>query len=228
MDNIVGSHKSGYKMIARSAKRGEAFIYGVIGLDLGFGVDGVTAKQFATDLKKLGPVDTIDVFINSDGGIVDDARAIYTQLTQHPATINVQIDSIAASAASFIAMAGKTISIAEGGFIMIHEARGGFRGTAEGMRKHADLMDSYTNSIAQTYIARTKKPESQIRDWMRAETYFTGAEAVQIGFADRTIQNMRVAACLGNPFGPTNIPAVLRPNRAAAVAALETMKAPLR
>lgn len=228
MSNVVGSHKSGYKMVARSTKRGEVYVYGVIGLDLGFGLDGVTAGQFASDLKKLGNVEEIDVFINSDGGIVDDARAIYSQLTRHPAKINVQIDSIAASAASFIAMAGNTISIAEGGFLMIHEARGGFRGTADAMRKQADLMDSYTSTIAQTYMARTKKPEKQIREWMKDETYFTGPEAVANGFADKIIQNMRVAAILGNPFGPANLPAALRPNRAAAIAAIDKMKAPLR
>src|SRR4051812_48224201 len=101
----------GYRMVNKGNSAGEIYLYGIIGVskDNFFGIDGISAKDFADDLKSLGDVKTIDLRINSDGGVVDDARAIYNLLVSHSATINVHIDGIAASAASFVAMTGKTI-----------------------------------------------------------------------------------------------------------------------
>ncbi len=98
---------SGYRVIARGDDAAEIYIYGVIGGDW-FG-DGVTAKMVADDLKDLGKVKNIDVRINSEGGSVFDGKAIYSLLVENKATVNVKIDGLAASAASFIAMAGNSI-----------------------------------------------------------------------------------------------------------------------
>ena len=113
-------------------------MYGPIGEDF-FG-EGISAKNFASQLKELGAVRTIDLHIDSPGGSVTDARTIYTLLVEHKATINVKIDGFAASAASFIAMAGDEVAIAEGGFFMIHEARGITRGTANEMSLNARIV----------------------------------------------------------------------------------------
>src|SRR5688500_9703008 len=86
-----------YRMVNKANDRGEIWLYGIIGMDW-FG-DGVTAKQFADDLKKLGKVQTIDLRINSDGGVVTDARAMYNLLVEHEAKVITHIDGIAASAA---------------------------------------------------------------------------------------------------------------------------------
>lgn len=216
-----------YRMLNKSSDRGEIWIYGIIGMDW-FG-DGVTAKQFATDLKKLGAVKDIDLRINSDGGVVTEARAMYNLLVEHPAKVNVHIDGIAASAASFLAMAGDNINIAEGGFVMIHNARGVTIGEAEDHRRMAEVLDQVNTTIVDTYAARTKQEPAKLKKWMNEEKWFTGTEAVENGFADRIVENkLKVAACIHDPTRFKNLPAVLRPNRAAAVAALETMKAPLR
>src|SRR5262245_65110073 len=92
-------------------------------------------------MKQWWPVKTLDLHINSDGCVIDDARAIYNLLVAHPATVITHIDGIAASAASFVAMAGKTIHMAEGGFFMIHNARGGVTGTADDLRTMAQVFE---------------------------------------------------------------------------------------
>lgn len=215
-----------YRMLNKGNDRGEVWLYGIIGMDW-FG-DGVTAKQFADDLKKLGKVQTIDLRINSDGGVVTDARAIYNLLVEHPATVITHIDGIAASAASFVAMAGKEIEIAEGGFVMIHNARGVTIGEAEDHRRMAGVLDQVNQTIVDTYAARTKQEPKKLKKWMDEETWFTGKEAVANGFADRIVENMKVAASLQHSSMFKNLPIVLRTNRAAAVAALDRMRAPLR
>src|SRR5690349_16505668 len=99
---------NGYKFIRNAAKdAAEIYIYGPIGMSW-FG-DGVSANQFRQDLAAAGAVKTIDVRINSEGGDVFDAQAIYQLLLQHKATVTVHVDGLAASAASFIAMAGASI-----------------------------------------------------------------------------------------------------------------------
>lgn len=189
-------------------------MYGEIGND--FWGEGISADRFQKELKALGNVRTIDLHIDSGGGSVLDARAIYTLLTQHKATINVKIDGLAASAASFIAMAGDSIAIAEGGFLMIHNARGVARGTADDMRKAAAVVDQVDGTIVDTYVARTKKSRSQIRDWMKAETWFTGSDAVNEGFADEVMENKQITNCIHprellDSFG--KLPLALRPNQ---------------
>lgn len=216
-----------YRMEARGKDRAEIYLYGLIGLarDNFFGVDGVTAKQFADDLKKLGRgVRHIDLRINSDGGVIDDARAIHTLLVQHPAEVTTHIDSIAASAASFVAMAGKTIRIAEGGFVMIHNARGGAYGQAEDLERYARTMRDYNQAIRNTYHARTGQPDDRLRAWMDEETWFSAAEAVEHGFADEVMADMRAVACLSQADRFEHLPEALRPNRSRATAALAAMR----
>lgn len=145
---------------------------------------GVGAKEFTEDLKALGDVKSINVRINSPGGDVFEADAIYSALNNHPATINVFIDGIAASAASYIAMAGDSISIAEHAKFMIHSAWGFAMGNADDMRATADILDVVDSGIRIIYQRRTKHAESKIKDWMKAETWWVGQAAIDDKFAD--------------------------------------------
>lgn len=181
---------AGYSMKAR-ANEAEVYIYEDVG-ESWFG--GVSAKQFAADLKALGAVETINLHINSYGGEVFEGVAIYRQLVDHPARVITHIDGVAASIASVIAMAGDEIRITEAGFIMIHEASGGMFGRAGAMRKLADLLDTITGTISDVYVARTGQDADAVRDWMAEEKWFTAAEAVELLFADQVVENLRVAA----------------------------------
>jgi ATP-dependent Clp protease protease subunit len=212
---------NGYRVIARGQDSAEIYLYGVIGGDW-FG-DGVTAKQFADDLKALGNVKQIDLRINSEGGSVFDGKAMYSLLNEHKAKIVVHIDGLAASAASFIAMAGDEINISEGGFLMIHNAYMVAIGDAREMRRSADLLDTVNKTIVDVYAARTKMDPKQIMKLMDAETWMTGQEAVTNGFANTMVANLKVAASVKNPERFHNLPAALRPNRARAAALVAAM-----
>ena len=92
------------RFVNRGAKTGEIWLYDAIGNDADFG--GMSAKTFTAELNKLGKVDTINLRINCLGGDVWDGNSIYNMLKRHPARIEVDIDGVAASIASVIAMAG--------------------------------------------------------------------------------------------------------------------------
>lgn len=144
---------------------------------------GCTAMEFVQILNQLN-VDYLDVHINSPGGEVDDGVAIFNALRQHKAYVTVYIDSLAASAASFIAMAGDKVCISEFGQVMIHDAMGIEFGNAAEMRSYADLLDRYSDNIAGIYAQQSGGTPEQWRELMRAETWFTGAEAVEAGLCD--------------------------------------------
>lgn len=182
---------SGYRMQARGAASAEIYIYEDVG-ESWFG--GVTAKQFAEDLRALGAVSTIDVRINSYGGDVFDGLAIYRQLVEHKATVITHIDGVAASIASVIAMAGSEIRIAEAGFVMIHNAWGVAIGDADEMRKMAGVLDQTSGSIRDVYAARTSLGTDVLATMMADETWLGAADAVANGFADSLAENMKVAA----------------------------------
>lgn len=215
---------AGYKVVAKG-NRGEIYLYGIIGQDW-FG-EGITAKKFADDLKALGDVKTIDLYINSEGGSVFEGKAMYSKLNDHPAEVIAHVDGLAASAASFVAMAGDRIEINEGAFIMIHNAWTFAIGNAEALRKEASLLDSIDKTMVDLYAARTKNSRNQIEKWMAEEKWFDAEEAVSSGFADKVIENKKVAALtIKHPETMKNLPAALDPRKAAALTKIAALRRP--
>lgn len=215
---------AGFSIKAKANAEADVYIYEDVGAGW-FG--GVTAKQFADDLKAVGQVETINLRINSAGGDVFDGLAIYRLLVDHKAKVVTYVDGLAASIASVIAMAGQEINISEAGFVMIHDAWGLTMGNAEDMRRMADLLDTTSGSIGDVYVARTKNSAKDVRKWMADETWFTGKEAVENGFADTLVANLKVAARLDPAkhkfkHAPANL--VGRPQFEAAQQRLERMR----
>lgn len=163
-------------------RAGEVFIYDEIGMC------GVTAQGFADALNGLGPVDRLTVRINSPGGDVFDGTAIYNTLARYPAFVDVQVDGLAASAASFIAMAGDRVTMHHGTQMMVHDASGVVIGNAADMREHADLLDRISDAIADIYAARTGGEVDEWRAVMRAEQWYSADEAVTVGLADEALR----------------------------------------
>jgi ATP-dependent protease ClpP protease subunit len=154
------------------------YVFGVIGgydndsSDFVQAVHGIDAKA-------------IDMHVNSPGGFVYDGVAMYEALKAHPATVNVHIDGLAASAASFLAQAGDTIDIAQAGRVMIHDAQGVGIGSPAEMRECADLLDAVSNDISGIYAARAGGKPAAWRSAMTATTWYSASEAVDAGLADR-------------------------------------------
>lgn len=148
---------------------------------------GVSAQSFVKQLAGL-EADTIHLRINSPGGSVFAGRAMETALRQHSAKVIVYVDGLAASAASFVAMAGDEIEMAQGAFFMIHKAWSMALGNSDELRKEADLLDKVDGSLAKTYHDRTGLPEDELAEMMAAETWLDADEAVAKGFADRVAE----------------------------------------
>jgi ATP-dependent Clp protease protease subunit len=157
-------------------------IFDQIGEDW-FSNSGVTAKSFAETLQAVGP-GPINVEINSPGGNVWDGLAIYNMLRGRQAAVTTKVVGVAASIASIIALAGDTVEIADAALMMIHDPSGIAAGTSEEMRKMADALDQHAAILAGVYEKKTGKTASAIRAAMRAETWFTSAEAIDFGLAD--------------------------------------------
>lgn len=182
------NHGDWYRVGNATADAAEVFIYGPID-----SWDGISADAFVRDLKAI-TAKTIHLGINSPGGLVFDAVAIYSALKNHPATVNVSVDGIAASAASFVAMAGDTIAIEKPAKMMIHDAAGLVLGNAADMRTMADLLDELSNTIAGIYSDRAGGTVASWRTAMKAETWYGAAEAVKAGLADRVANDSKAAA----------------------------------
>ena len=179
--------KSWYTIRARASGT-EVLIYDEIG------AYGVTAKGFLAELGALPDDAAIDLRLNSPGGSVFDAVAIYNALKRHAGEITVWIDGIAASAASYIAMAGDTIVMPENAFLMIHDPSGLVMGTAEDMRSTAEALDKVKGSLTQGYAAKSGKPDDEIAALMAAETWLDAKDALDFGFIDRIAEPVKLAA----------------------------------
>ncbi|MEO5337969.1 MAG: Clp protease ClpP [Magnetospirillum sp. WYHS-4] len=158
------------------------------------GAFGITAKQFADDLKSVGKAARITLRINSPGGSVFDGLAIHNSLKRLSARKTVWIDGIAASIASVIAMAGDEIVMPENAMMMIHDPAGIVVGTAPEMRAMAEALDRIKGGLVSAYRDRTRKPEADIEQLMAAETWLTANDAVAAGFADRVDKPIRATA----------------------------------
>ena len=164
----------------------ELAIYGEIGLSP-WG-DGVTASAVRQELESVGAGDTIRVRINSPGGDAFDGVAIHNLLREHKARVVVEIDGVALSAASIIAMAGDEIRMPSNALMMIHDPWTMAVGGADDLRDEADRLDKVTSALVNTYADRSGMDRERVRELMAAETWLTASEAVEFGLADIVLE----------------------------------------
>lgn len=145
---------------------------------------GVTASDFIRDIGAI-KASKITLRINSPGGAVFDGVAIFNAIKRHKAEVTAYVDGIAASAASFIAMAGDTVIMSPHAQMMIHEAAGLVIGNADDMRQMADILDKSSDNIASIYAEKAGGTVEEWRGRMKAETWMSDREAVDLGLADR-------------------------------------------
>lgn len=187
----VNSSGDWYRITNATGDTAELFIYGLIGSD--WDMEDVTAAAFIRDLKAI-TAKTIDLHINSPGGLVFDGVAIYSALKNHSSAVHVSVDGLAASAASFVAMAGDSIAIEKPAKMMIHDAGGLVLGNAQDMREMADLLDELSDTIAGIYADRAGGSVASWRTAMKAETWYSADAAVKAGLADRVANDSKVSA----------------------------------
>jgi len=158
---------------------GEIFLYDGIG-DAFWGL--IDAATVIGDLQKMAGR-RVTLRISSPGGSVDEGRLIYNALQRHAGGVDVVVDSSAYSIASYIAMAGERVVMAKNAMMMIHNPWTMAFGDAAELRKMADVLDKYRDSIVDAYTDKSKKDRKKMLAIMDAETWYTAQEAVDAGFA---------------------------------------------
>jgi ATP-dependent Clp endopeptidase proteolytic subunit ClpP len=167
-------------------------IFDQIGEDW-YGGSGLSAKQFSDVLNEVGNGPLL-VEINSPGGNVWDGLSIYNQLRGRKAPVTTRVVGIAASIASIIALAGDRVEMADAALMMIHDPSGMASGTSEDMRKMAEALDQHAEVLVGVYHKKTGRSAESIRAAMKAETWFTTAEALAFGLVDKPIKQLAMAA----------------------------------
>ena len=156
----------------------------------------ITPEGFLEDLEKIKNAKNITVKLNSTGGDLYTGIAIHNALKALKGKINVIIEGIAASAASVIMCAGDTVSVYAGSLVMIHGVTGGpFMDylTLDDLKKQVSAFEACENAIAEIYSQKTGMEVNKLRSMMTKETWMTGRQAVENGFADELSEDNTAA-----------------------------------
>ena len=176
-----------YKIEALSEDNTELMIYDVIGWP--FNDAGEIIRALAGGTSK-----TVTVRINSPGGDVFDAMAIFNALQSHKSKVITRVESLAASAASFLALAGKEVQAYQNAMFMIHEPWVLAAGSQHDLREIADILEKISGNMVDIYAQNSNVGKKEIREMLKAETWFTAKEAKERGFIDTIIDGKAVKA----------------------------------
>jgi len=176
-----------YKINAVSDDEAEVLLYDVIGWPFN------DATEFVKTLSEMRQK-TITVRVNSPGGDVFDAMAIYNAIRGHGSKIVTRIESLAASSASFISLAGKEVQAYQNAMVMIHEPWAYIAGNQYSMRETADILEKISGNMIDIYSEHTKVGKRELKDLLKAETWFTAKEAKEKGFVDTILDGKAAKA----------------------------------
>jgi ATP-dependent protease ClpP protease subunit len=170
-----------YRVTGQADERAQVYVYDTIGWD-------TPASEFVKELAAI-TAPTIDLRVNSPGGLVWDGLDIYSALKGHPARVEAAITGVAASAASVVVMAADHIAIEQAGRMMIHRSSGLVIGNMHDLRETADVLEGIDQSAAEIYQARAG---GEVGAWLAAmdkTTWYPGQKAVDANLADAVIGN---------------------------------------
>jgi ATP-dependent Clp protease protease subunit len=193
----VSSNKKFWDIKAQSEKIGDIYIYGSI-VRYRWDDADTTAMSFKEDLEALGDIDTLNIYVNSPGGSVFQAQAIYNIIKRHKSQKTAYVDGLAASAASFLVMAADKIVMPKNATMMVHNPIAFVIGNAKDLRHEADALDKITVGMIEAYLSHTgdKLTEDKLKELLDAETWLTAQEAYDYGLADEITEVKDVAACV--------------------------------
>lgn len=189
-----------YSIENRSDVVSEVFIYGVIGAS--FFEDSVDAKAFVAELKSLN-TPKIRIRINSPGGSVGDAVAIYNAIRDHDSETEAIIDGHALSAGAWIGLGADRVVAAPHSRLMIHNPWDLVQGDATELRKYADVLDGLAADIADVLVEKAGWNRKHWLDRMDRETWYSAEEMLsnhlvdEISGADAKAKNTFDLSILG-------------------------------
>ena len=184
--------KKWFKITAKADDAAEISIFGDIGESFWF--ESVTVADFKKQFDAIKDTASIKLLLNSPGGSVMDAMAIYNILSGVREKLTVEVLGMAASAASIVALSGAQLIMGEGTFFMIHNPWGLAQGDAEELRKTADILDTIAGQMADIYVEHSALDLEEVTAAMGFETWYTADDAVAAGFADSIADYGDIAA----------------------------------
>ncbi len=202
-----------YQVRAEAGEAPEVYIYDEIGR--GWYGGGVSADEFVAEVKalKLKARDELLVRINSPGGDVFDGIAIYNYLRGAKHGVRVRVDGVAASAASYIAMAGDVVEMPDNSYLMVHNPWMMAMGDAAVMRKAAQDLEVIGEAGIAAYLRKSdgKLTRDQVVEMLNEDTWLTAEQAVERGLADEVFEPVRMAALARHDWRrmPYRVPAAL-------------------
>jgi ATP-dependent Clp protease protease subunit len=156
------------------------------------GGEGIMALDI---IKELADAEgDVDFHINSGGGSVSQGIAIYNALKEYNGEVHVRIDGLAASIASVIAMAGDTVTMAEGSLMMVHLPWTMIAGNADDLRKEAEVLDQHMETLIDIYASNSPLGRDEIKSMLAEETWLTAEEAYELGMITDIAGELRQAA----------------------------------
>ena len=147
-----------------------------------FDVESTSPKDINTALEKANG-QLIDVYINSGGGDIFSGSEIYTAIKAYKGETNIHVVGLAASAASIIAMAGKS-DISPTAMMMVHNVVSGEDGDYHAMDKMSEILQKANKAIAGAYIFKTGMSEKDALAMMDKESWLTAQQAVDMKLID--------------------------------------------
>lgn len=158
-----------------SADPQEIMLYGDIG------AWGVSASDFIAQAKAVPAATPLRVRINSTGGNIFDALAMFNWLRAR-GNVETVVDGLAASSGSLVAMAGKKRVMPKCAYLMVHKPWSGAVGNGDQLRQQADLLDKFADMFADAYVAATGIAKAVVVKAMEAESWIVGSDAKKQGW----------------------------------------------
>jgi ATP-dependent Clp protease protease subunit len=207
MEMTMPKNKAWFKMAVKN-DTAEIEIFDEIGGWFGSGL-----ADFKARFDEVKSAANIHVSINSIGGDVFEGMAMYNLLAKERAKVDVEVVGLAASIASIVALAGKSLVIDKGAFFMIHNPISIMAGNSDDFRKRAELLDTMQGQFVSIYKEKSGLTNKEIQDMMDAETWMTADEAIEKGFADEAGDEVKMAAKADSDivakYGFTHVPVML-------------------
>lgn len=165
--------------------------------------------------------ETVHIRFNSPGGDVFAARAMEAAIRGCSKRVIAHVDGLAASAATYVALACDEVEIASGAFFMIHKAWTGAWGNEDDHLYVAGLLGKIDETLVDTYVRETGLEADMLRGLIAAETWLNAQEAVDLGFADRIMEDAPKVSGAWNLSAYKNAPMPASEDGAAGLASPE-------
>nr|DAE90093.1 MAG TPA: Putative ATP dependent Clp protease [Caudoviricetes sp.] len=166
----------------------QIYLYGEI--EPGYYYGSTTSAEYIRKaVDKAGAISSIELYINSVGGYVDEGVAIYNLLKRQNVPVTAYIDGMACSIASVVAMAADKIIMPSNTTMMIHHAIGACYGNAKEHREYAEQLDKISEASTNSYLvhAGDKLTRDVLEPLLDAETFLTAQEALELGLCDEIL-----------------------------------------